>query len=171
MALKNSFSLAVFFECCCIFFSSFRVKQYKVICLVFVSGFILPLSTNADINFSARLSPLPLTLRTVDKITGSGSVEAILVGSQLSIQGRFQGLAGLATEAHVHMGQLAIPGLAIADLTVSLKNSGVLSGGVELNPEQITRLHAHGLYIQIYSDVAPEGNLRGWLIVNEGENK
>jgi len=146
------------------------LKRFQVIYLVFISCFISPFTANADASFSARLSPLPLTLRTVDTITGSGSVEAILVGSELSITGRFQGLSGLATGARVHMGQLAIPGEAIADLTVSLKKSGELSGWLELNSEQITRLYAHGIYIQIYSDVAVEGNLRGWLIITEGEN-
>jgi len=169
-AWKNSFGLVVFFECCCLFFRSWRLKQFQVIYLVFISCFIFPFTANADANFSARLSPLPLTLRTVDTITGGGSVEAMLVGSQLSITGRFHGLSGLATEARVHMGQLAIPGEAIAELTVSLKKSGELSGRLELSSEQITRLYAHGIYIQIYSDVAVEGNLRGWLIITEGEN-
>ncbi|WP_460226736.1 CHRD domain-containing protein [Aurantivibrio infirmus] len=130
----------------------------------------LSLSVNAESIFSARLSPLPVTLRTVDKITGSGNVEAILKGPQLTIRGDFKGLSGLASEANIHMGELAIPGPAIIKLDISAASFGEIKAQVNLNAEQITRLHEHGLYIQIHSDVAPEGNLRGWLLKTEGDN-
>lgn len=150
--------------------SSILFGKCSVAFLLAMSCFVFPFSASAESNFSARLSPLPVTLRTVNKITGVGNVEATLTGSQLTISGKFQGLSGKATTAHIHMGKLAIPGPAIADLKVSLNNVGEISGQVQLSSEQIIRLHEQGLYIQIHSDAAAAGNLRGWLIQVEGKN-
>jgi hypothetical protein len=63
------------------------------------------------------------------------------------------------------MGSLpGVRGPRIADLTVSPATSGTLSGVVQLNTAQQAALRKGGLYVEIDSDKAPEGDLWGWII-------
>lgn len=114
--------------------------------------------------FSGRLSPNPVTLRDVDVITGSGEVIATLNANSLTVQGRFAGLQGAATEAFLHAGKRAIPGPAFAQLSVDNKTAGEVSGVIELSEQQLETLRAGGIYLQINSEAAPTGNLRAWLL-------
>jgi hypothetical protein len=112
----------------------------------------------------AHLSPLPATGGTVRTITGSGSVTAILQGTRLTIDGTFAGLAGPATEANLRQAPKAIRGPALFDLEVTKAPSGRVTGTVELTPSQIDDLRNERLYVQIHSEAAAEGSVRGWLL-------
>jgi hypothetical protein len=57
-----------------------------------------------------------------------------------------------------------VAGPAIGDLTISKATSGSISGSIELTPQQLTSLRKGGLYIEIYSEKAPDGVLWGWLL-------
>jgi hypothetical protein len=57
-----------------------------------------------------------------------------------------------------------VRGPAIQDLTISKAVSGTISGSADLTPPQLENLRKGGLYVQIYSEKAPEGVLWGWLI-------
>ena len=52
----------------------------------------------------------------------------------------------------------------IADLTVTAATTGEVSGKVTLNSKQLTTFHKGGLYIEIDSGDAPNGDLWGWLM-------
>lgn len=115
--------------------------------------------------FHVRLSPGPRLVGTRADRSGSGSVTATLEGSKLTLQGSFSGLLAVPTGAHLFMGPLpGVRGPLIADLTVSSAISGTLSGTVELDPTQLAALHKGGVYIEIDSDKAPEGDLWGWIM-------
>jgi hypothetical protein len=115
-------------------------------------------------SFKARLSPVPIDLTMMSTIAGSGSVTAVLVGRKLSIAGTFVGLRSPATVARVHRGPKGIRGPAVFDLTVSQTTSGTISGSLDLTPTQVDDLRNNRLYVQIYSERAPDGNLWGWLL-------
>lgn len=115
--------------------------------------------------FQGRLSPVPIDGTTRAQVTGIGSLTATLVGARLSVQGVFEGLQGPATEARLHRGLAAgVRGTAILELTVTQDTEGSVSGSIELAPDQIESLRKGGLYVQIHSETAPEGNLWGWLL-------
>jgi hypothetical protein len=114
--------------------------------------------------FKARLSPLPVTNATVNLITGSGSVTATLAGTTLTLDGSFAGLTGAATQANVRRGPKAIPGPVVFELDVPKASSGRLTGTLTLTPEQVDDLAAGRLYVQIHSERALEGSIRGWLL-------
>jgi hypothetical protein len=59
---------------------------------------------------------------------------------------------------------MGIRGAVLSDLLVSGGIEGKFSGEVELSDSQIESLRQGKLYIQIYSEAAPEGNLWGWLL-------
>ena len=103
-----------------------------------------------------------MTMRAT--IAGSGSLTAVLSGSQLSVEGKFAGLRSPATAAQIRRAPKGLRGPAILDLKVTEDTSGTISGTLELTPEQVEDLKNARLYVQINSRGAPEGNLRGWLL-------
>lgn len=115
--------------------------------------------------FHVRLSPGPRLVGTRADRSGSGSVTATLEGNTLTLQGSFTGLLAVPTGAHLHMGSLpGVRGPLIADLTISADTSGTVSGTVQLNTQQLATLRTGGLYVEIDSDKAPEGDLWGWIM-------
>lgn len=115
--------------------------------------------------FTARLTPVPLDVVNRVEITGAGSGQAMLEGRRLSVSGSFEGLRAPATVAHLHLGPaLGIRGGPILDLTVDPAVAGRFAGSWELSPEQLAALEAGRIYIQIHSEIAPGGNLWGWLL-------
>ena len=120
---------------------------------------------NAE-SFRVHLSPVPINVSMMSTIAGSGSLTAILMGKQLTIQGTFEGLRSPATTVQIHRAPKGIPGPAILDLTLTVTKAekGAVSGALELTPDQIADLRNGRLYVQIQSERAPDGNLWGWLL-------
>jgi hypothetical protein len=115
--------------------------------------------------FQVRLSPGPRLVGTRADRSGSGSVTATLKDNELTLSGSFSGLLGTPTGAHLSMGSLpGVRGPVIADLTISPATSGTLSGHVRLDDAQLAAFHKGGLYVEIDSDKAPEGDLWGWIL-------
>jgi hypothetical protein len=114
--------------------------------------------------FKARLSPVPVDATNQPATTGVGAVTAVLTGTRVSISGTFSGLQAPATIAQVRVGPKGIAGPPALDLTVSKATSGTLQGEFTLTSAQTDHLKRGRLYIQIHSEKAPEGNLRGWLL-------
>jgi hypothetical protein len=114
--------------------------------------------------FKARLSPLGVTNATVNTTTGVGSVTATLTGNHLAIDGTFQGLTGNATTANLRRGPKGIPGPVVFEIECPKSSSGAIKASVELTPAQVEDLRAGRLYLQIHSERAPEGSIRGWLL-------
>jgi hypothetical protein len=135
---------------------------------VFAAGALwLALGTNvlAQENFSTRLTMMPIDEVNRGLVTGEGSVSASLDDETLSITGSFTGLQGPATAARLHESlDRGIRGPALYDLEVEAATGGVFSGEIELLPDQVELLLDGRLYITIYSQTAPEGNLWGWLL-------
>jgi hypothetical protein len=114
--------------------------------------------------FKARLSPMPVDATNQAGTTGLGAVTAVLAGTKLSVSGTFSGLQTPATIAKVHVGPKGISGPGVLDLTVTKATSGTLQGELMLTSAQVEHLKRGRLYIQIHSEKAPDGNLRGWLL-------
>ena len=114
--------------------------------------------------FKARLSPVPVDATNQAATTGLGAATAVLTGTKLSISGTLSGLQGPATIAQIHIGPRGISGPPALDLTVTKATSGTLQGDLMLTAAQVDHLKRGRLYIQIHSEKAPDGNLRGWLL-------
>jgi CHRD domain len=125
----------------------------------------LPGGAAADSTFHIRLSPGPRLVGTRADHSGGGSVTATLAGPTLTLQGSFSGLLAVPTGAQLRMGSLpGVRGPLIADLAISQDTTGTLNGTVQLNSQQLAALRQGGLYIEIDSDKAPEGDLWGWIM-------
>jgi len=118
--------------------------------------------------FSARLGRIPVDGRNQASVAGLGHVMAELDGDRLEIEGDFAGLLGPATAANLHMSPaVGVRGPVIHALAVTSGSEGELTGEVRLDAGQLAALSAGRLYIQVHSESAPDGNLWGWLLVDE----
>jgi hypothetical protein len=118
--------------------------------------------------YKGRLSPVPVAAASPD-ITGLGSVTATLTGTKLEISGTFEGLASPATFAKLHRAPKGIrgPAPAVFDLTITPGTTGKIEGSIDLSAAQIEDLARERFYVQLHSEKAPDGNLWGWLLVQE----
>jgi hypothetical protein len=119
----------------------------------------------ADESFDFRLSPGPRLVGTRAESSGSGRVSAKLAGGTLSLSGSYQGLLGSAATARLMMGPApGVRGPKIADLTVTQAAAGTVSGSIKLSRAQLAAFGKGGLYVEIDSAEAPEGDLWGWVM-------
>lgn len=118
-----------------------------------------------ETSWRARLSTVPIDPATAGSVTGIGEAHARFEDDRLVVSGTFSGLQGTATAAKLHSsGFTGVRGEAFADLMVSGGTEGAISGSVELTEAQLAALESGRIYIQLYSEAAPDGNLWGWLL-------
>lgn len=134
-------------------------------CLVAIS--VAPAGAQSR-QYRARLSPVPLDVAMQATIAGSGTVTATLSGTTLTLTGNYAGLKTASTVARVHRApRTAMRGPAIGDLTIVPGISGTITGTLELTKDQVDDLANGRLYVQLHSEKAPEGNLWGFLLIQE----
>jgi hypothetical protein len=136
--------------------------------LLLILGSVALPAAQAKPEFRARLAPVPIDLVMQSAIAGSGTVTATLKGTRLSLTGSFAGLKTPATIAKIHVGPKGIRGPAVLDLVVSKATSGTIEGSFDLTPGLLDDLRNNRLYVQLSSEKAPDGNLWGWLLPQEG---
>jgi hypothetical protein len=136
----------------------------------FLSGFLLLAAPGGmpalaqSAKYETTLDPAPLTFATRNDVAGTGSVTAELRGNMLIVNGSFAGLPSPATTAQLRSGLLTgVPGDAFADLAVPHSPGGTITGSVKGSRAIIAALKRGGLYVQLNSEKAPNGNLWGWL--------
>jgi hypothetical protein len=116
-------------------------------------------------SFDVRLSPGPRLVGTRADSSGGGHFSVRLNGSTLQLEGSYQGLLGVPTSARLLMGSApGVRGPKVADLTVSPHADGELRGVVKLDGERLAAFRKGGLYVEIDSAEAPEGDLWGWIM-------
>jgi hypothetical protein len=142
-------------------------RRRELTALVFGAAVVFaaaPLSAQNEESFRTRLSTVPIDVAMQANVAGEGQVTAMLVGNKLTVNGGATGLRSPATEVHIHRGAPGIPGPAILDLTTTKTTAPTISGSVDLTPSMVADLKNGQLYVQLNSERAPDGNLRGWLM-------
>jgi hypothetical protein len=119
----------------------------------------------ADTSFSFRLSPGPRLVGTRAASSGAGTVTATLAGNTLTLAGEYRGLLGNPGSARLMMGPApGVRGVPIADLTITPAIQGRVSGSVRLDAAGMAAFYKGGLYLEIDSAEAPDGDLWGWVM-------
>jgi hypothetical protein len=127
----------------------------------------VPLWAQGARTYKTRLSPMPVAAYN-QNVVGSGTVSATLAGNTLSISGTYDALASAATQAKIWKStKPGVRGEALFDLQVSGGTSGTISGRLDLTPAQVQELAAGRYYVQLHSEKAADGNLWGWLQLQE----
>lgn len=140
---------------------------YKYPIAVLAGLLLIPFATGAQNQqkFKIRISPVALDVAMQKVVAGSGSATATLSGNKLTITGTFEGMPSAATTAKIHRGlATGVRGSPFQDLAVTKATNGTISGSFDLTPEQVRYLEDGKLYIQIYSEKAPDGTLWGWIL-------
>jgi hypothetical protein len=125
------------------------------------------LSAQSDKVYQARLSPVPIDMTMMAVIAGSGSISATVRGQTISFNGTFSGLRSPATTAVLHKAIRGTHGPEIGALQIAKATSGEITGSVPVTPQFLQDLERSMIYVQIQSEKAPDGNLWGWLLVQE----
>ena len=96
--------------------------------------------------------------------TGSATVVVNYQTGDIDISGSYNALSSAQTDAHLHgpapRGQTAVP---IVTLTGTGGNSGTFSGSAILTATQMQELFANLTYINVHSNLFPNGEIRGQL--------
>jgi hypothetical protein len=126
----------------------------------------LPVSSAQSTDkYTIRLAPGPRDPQSRNAVVGKGSATATVSGMKLTIEGAFEGLPSAAISASLRRGiARGARGPVIQELSVSKSTTGMISGSITLNAEQIQGLTKGQFYIQIDSEKASNGNLWGWLL-------
>jgi hypothetical protein len=130
-----------------------------------IAPFLLVAAAQADDGFSFRLSPGPRLVGTRADSSGGGRLTAKLSSHMLSLDGTYAGLLGVPTAARLLGGSApGVRGPRIADLTISPAVSGTISGNIKLDGKALAAFRKGGLYVEIDSANAPDGDLWGWVM-------
>jgi CHRD domain len=143
------------------------IKRFGRTAYVMLAASLLAAPAMAAANgetYKTRLSVVPLDVGMQATVAGQGTVTATLAGNKLTVNGTAEGLRSPATVAHIHRGAPGIPGPAILDLTITNTTTPTISGTIDLTPQMVQDLKNGQLYVQLSSERAPDGNLRGWLM-------
>ena len=127
-------------------------------------------SAQAAKNYRGRMAPVPMTAGQQSTIAGVGAVQAVLKGSSVTVSGTFEGLRSPATIAQIHRAPRGIRGPVILELKVAKTGdgtTGTIAGTFDLTPTQVADLDKGWWYVQLHSERAAEGNLWGWLMLQE----
>ena len=147
------------------------MRHSKWLSLPFLFLIAAGLTAQQPKTYRARLSPVPIDIAMQANVAGTGSMTASLTGNKLTLNGTFEGLRGPATIAQLHKSPTrGMRGPVVAELTVargSEPTGGTITGTLDLTPLQVTDLEKGRFYIQLHSEKAPDGNLWGWLLLQE----
>jgi hypothetical protein len=128
-------------------------------------AFAVAASAQTSRTFKTRLGTVPVEAATLKSLIGaSGSVTAVLTGTKLTVNGSFKGLQSPATIARLHVAPKGQRGPAMLDIPVTKATSGMITGELTLTDIQVDHLVRNRVYLQLYSEKAPEGVLWGWLL-------
>jgi hypothetical protein len=113
--------------------------------------------------FSGRLAAT--TSRDAPQGPQIGMLYAVLDDKgKLAINGTFQQLTSPATAAYFHRGADGQRGPRVATLTVTKAATGVIKGDVMLSPDDIAELQKGTYYVEVATEKAADGEVRGWLL-------
>jgi hypothetical protein len=142
------------------------------VAMVLVAACAGSLVAQSGKTYKGRLAPVPMTTAMASTVAGLGTVSAVLTGAKVTVTGSFEGLKSPATTAQIHKAPRGLRGPVVEKLDLKVANnpngtSGTLSGTLELTPQQVADLEKGWFYVQLQSEKAPDGNLWGWLLLQE----
>lgn len=129
-----------------------------------------PVLPPAPSNYAASLSGLHENPAVISD--GSGTMSAVLTGTQLVVTGQFSGLTGNYTMSHIHGGANGANGGVAFALTPQVggdSKSGTYlaeANTFTLDETQIGNLAAGNWYVNIHSETSPGGEIRGQLVAS-----
>jgi hypothetical protein len=117
----------------------------------------------------ARLAPVPIDVAMQATIAGLGDATATLAGTTLSVNGTYRGLVTPATSVRIYeSARMGMRGTLVGEFASGGGTTGSFKGTVTLSADRAAAFAKGLLYVQIQSEKAPDGNLRGWFMPSKG---
>jgi hypothetical protein len=131
--------------------------------------FTVVASAQPPLTLRARLSPVPIDVAMQETIAGLGAATATLAGTTLTVDGTYRGLVTPATGVQIYeSARMGMRGTLVGEFATSGGTAGTFKGAVTLTADRAAAFAKGLLYLQIQSEKAPDGNLRGWFIPPKG---
>jgi hypothetical protein len=126
-------------------------------------------SAQPSATLRARLSPVPIDVAMQETIAGVGAATATLAGTTLTVEGTYRGLVTPATTVQIYeSARQGMRGTLVGEFASGGGTAGTFKGTVTLSADRAAAFAKGLLYVQIQSEKAPDGNLRGWFIPAKG---
>ena len=107
--------------------------------------------------------PAPIAPQAVDVINGTASVTLDTTSSALTGTMTITGDSGRVTVAHIHDGDVGVPGGPIIQLQNNGNGNWAVPAGSVLTAAQAARFTTGGYYVNAHTALNPGGEIRGQL--------
>jgi glucose/arabinose dehydrogenase/plastocyanin len=129
---------------------------------------IVDMAGNRSTPFTVYMTAAAERPNPVNNPDGLGTGTLVLEGNTLTFDIHYSGLTGVATLAHIHSPATAA---GFAGVAINLQpynggtfsTQGVLSGSVQLTPQQKADILAGKAYVNIHTSANPSGEIRGQI--------
>ena len=137
--------------------------------LLLITCAITTVNTQSPTRYRGRLSIVPVDFSTVATISGSGEFTAEIQERELLLNVHFADLSSPATRAELRKAPKGQRGSIefTFNIRTTRSTTGNFSHTLTLTEPQLHALREEQYYLQIQTVGNPDGEIRGWLLIDE----
>mgnify|MGYP001198889868 CR=1 FL=1 len=137
--------------------------------LLLITCAITTVNTQSPTRYRGRLSIVPVDFSTVATISGSGEFTAEIQERELLLNVHFADLSSPATSAELRKAPKGQRGSIefTFNIRTTRSTTGNFSHTLTLTEPQLQALREEQYYLQIQTVGNPDGEIRGWLLIDE----
>ena len=137
--------------------------------LLLITCAITTVNTQSPTRYRGRLSIVPVDFSTVATISGSGEFTAEIQERELLLNVHFADLSSRATRAELRKAPKGQRGSIefTFNIRTTRSTTGNFSHTLTLTEPQLQALREEQYYLQIQTVGNPDGEIRGWLLLDE----
>ena len=137
--------------------------------LLLITCAVTTVNTQSPTRYRGRLSIVPVDFSTVATISGSGEFTAEIQERELLLNVHFADLSSPATRAELRKAPKGQRGSIefTFNIRTTRSTTGNFSHTLTLTEPQLQALREEQYYLQIQTVSNPDGEIRGWLLIDE----
>ena len=137
--------------------------------LLLITCAVTTVNTQSPTRYRGRLSIVPVDFSTVATISGSGDFTAEIQERELLLNVHFADLSSPATRAELRKAPKGQRGSIefTFNIRTTRSTTGNFSHTLTLTEPQLQALREEQYYLQIQTVGNPDGEIRGWLLIDE----
>ena len=137
--------------------------------LLLITCAVTTVNTQNPTRYRGRLSIVPVDFSTVATISGSGEFTAEIQERELLLNVHFADLSSPATRAELRKAPKGQRGSIefTFNIRTTRSTTGNFSHTLTLTEPQLRALREEQYYLQIQTVGNPDGEIRGWLLIDE----
>ena len=137
--------------------------------LLLITCAVTTVNTQSPTRYRGRLSIVPVDFSTVATISGSGEFTAEIQERELLLNVHFADLSSPATRAELRKAPKGQRGSIefTFNIRTTRSTTGNFSHTLTLTEPQLQALREEQYYLQIQTVGNPDGEIRGWLLIDE----